>query len=433
MTFAAIRVAVAREDYATEQPLTAEEQLMVAPPDVAAADPDVAQAELDDKTDTPELFAAQLSADADAVTDTIETVRAAGNEVGADGLLIAQERLNVIYERYGISSKRFSREEFTGGCSTAQQAQQMISEGEDAARLMRAAATEGINEFVNRVAVNAKNLFRWAGTYGKEARNVAVRAAKTTGVPSKAVYNNRLRIAHFTNAKKQPLTTADAFGGAVSKTIDAVTAVEAVSNQLASSFSFFKKGHGNLSMRQLFGDLEPTTDSKGKPALSITGTSAIFGEEATIEGVDINATSNNLKELAELMKGVKFSVTWHWKVKDLPANIDLPVMSAKEVAKNAAALVKIADSLVAGYSAVRSMANDYQAMAPSTSVRREVVNIAVDYLTNREVFKFRRAIAHFVQSAWGASDLSINNLATGLNCLMDYYKWCLNQHEETTA
>lgn len=445
---AVMRIAVSREGFDGEEepyipPLTEEEDLMVAPPDVAAQDPEVAAAVVDEQTEEEGLVnSINTLTDAGVEAEgVIAQLQEAGPEVTDTAVLVAQERLSSIFHRVGMSVRRASRESMAvapnppdakevaddnrpGPYSAAQD---LIADSEKNLEFIKVAANEGLREFANRIAVNTKNLFRWSTTYAKEARAVAAAARNTKGTPTDAVYNNRLRIAYFTNAQQEPLTDGKAVADALGNMSRNIRAINGVSEQLGSVFKFFNKGTGRLDLPTMFGQLEKTTDAHDGEALSITGTAALFGEELVLTGADVSQAVNNQEEMMQALGHAKVQLVERWKVSDLPSEINLPVMSAQDVASSASQLEGIAQQLVADYRIVAAMINRVQQQP--TTIRGAIVDIALDAASNSNMVKFRGRINRLISSIAFGCDQTVNHKAKTLNCLMDYYKWSLKNHK----
>lgn len=444
MHHALMRIAIAREEISEDlTPITPSEELMLAPPDEVMAEPEIAEAITADETEGEQLIEG-INTLTDAGVEAEEVVsqlKEAGPDITDTTVLIAQERLSNIFGRVDLKVRRVSRESMAvaqpdptvktvaeddrAGPYSA--AQDLIKDAEKNLEFIKVAANEGIKEFVNRIAVNTKNLFRWASTYAKEARNVAAAAAKTQGTPTDAVYNNRLRIAYFTDANKQQITDGAAVKQAVGNMSKNVRSLNELSVELASVFKFFAKGSGRLDLPNMFSDFDKTKTADGSEALSLTGTTAFFGEELVLSGARVEAPVNNQKEMMEALSRARVEQVWHWKVKELDGKINLPVMSAGDVERSARQLEDVAKELVADYRIVGAMINRVQ--HDEGTIHGAIIDLATDTISNPGMIKFRGKIRRLISQIAVGCDQTINIKAKTLNCLMDYYKWSLKNHK----
>lgn len=459
---AVLRYAVARENL-DETPLTPEEQLMVAPPDEQAADPEVAEAIAADTAEedgTAEAVDQLLGVEEEA-TQVVDVIRDAGDEVSPEAIAVAAERLNNIFARVGLSmpGRRSARESADskealdanqattdedyvaedGRPGPYSDATDLISDAEKNLEFVKIAANEGIKEFINRIAVNSKNFLRWRTAYAKEAATVAAKAGKLRGATPKEVFwNNRLRIAHFTNREKTPLVTADALSSAVKNVSAAVAAISPLQAELSRAFKLFGKGDGSVDIEAIFNAMPEITTASGVAGRAVSGGEGIFGEEAILAGFGAVDQVTNFKELRIFIAKLRVVDATYWRVKDLPDNFDLPVMPAAEVEKNARALVKFADQLASDYAKLgvmkgRSASGNSNDFSTAGTIIKSVVGGAVDAAINRDMVMVRERANTLTNTLVGACAAAIDLKAKALNCLLDYYKWSLANHQSVAT
>lgn len=435
MSLIAVRVAMARENF-EDAPLTQEEQLMTAPPDVAAQDPEVAEAVQAQASDTLGADTMQLLDDGAAVSEVIDTVKEAGPEISPEAVLVAQERLSGIFRRYGLESRRIAREDITADIAAGTEnpgpysaAQDLITDAEKNLEYIKVAAAEGLRELGQRVAVNMQNMFKWRSTYVKDARAVAKAAAAVVGSPSDAQYTNKIRIAHFTDGAKNVLTTAKQLDSAFATSRDAIKACRLLQEQMERVFVFFTQGSGKVDLNVLRGAFEPSSygTDDGKTYLSLSGKAAIFGEEFVMSGFHAEGVTENQESMLAAFSDVRYKHVNHWTVKELE-NLALPVMSAAEVAKNANALTTLAANLNGDFSILDSLI-DF-----TNRDDRTFSEHVLQGLTNPKLFlRFRNVVLNTIVAMEAAGNVNIDLKAKALNCVLDYYKWSLNNHKNTST
>lgn len=448
MSLSALRVAIARENLdEADIPLTAEEQLMVAPPDEAAADPEVAVAmQIDAAEDSAEAVEDLLDAGA-VVNDVIETVRAEGDAISPEAVIVAQERLNQVYRRLGLPTRSGARERFQKSreshsnteapdapeakdvidhawAGPFSEAQDLITDAEKNLEYIKVAASEGLGNLINRMRTNAQNFFKWRTTYIKDVRAVAKAASNVAGnVNADARYTNKVRVAHFMDGEQNILSTAAQLNEAFKSSTAAASACRVLQEQMERIFVFFTKGSGQVDLSAVGRAFETSTltTAAGSPLYSVTGKAAIFGEEMVLGGIQLERNTNSQEDLLNAVANAKFAVKWHWQVSDLedPA---LPAMAPGEVAQNANALASLAAGLKQDYGILDSLAD--MTNNQNATLGKEIL----DALSNPKLyFKYRNVVRSTIAAMATAGDLNIDLKAKALNCVLDYYKWSLKQ------
>lgn len=420
MSLSAIRVAVARENI-DEAPLTPEEQLMVAPPDEAAQDPDVAVAMQEDSAAMGGEEIIQLLDDGAAMQDVVDTVRAEGEDIKPETVMIAQERLNQIGRRYGFSQRKVSRENFEAA-GPYSEAQDLIADAEKNLEYIKVAANEGLRELGQRLAVNWKNFFKWRHAYLKDAFAVvkaAQAASKFTPNPN-ATYTSKVRIAHFTDANQNVLTTASALGNAMEDSLRAMRACRVLQDQFERVFVFFSKGNGRVDLSAIAKAFDTFEDGQLGKCYSMAGKAGIYGEDIVMYRVNLDGATDSQEALLEAFANTRYQHIYHWRVKHLEDQA-LPAMSAEEVAKNAQGLINLARNLKTGYDILDSLvpyvAND------------DLFNAIIEAISNPKMFfKFRNVVRAGITAMYAAGDMNVDLKAKAFNCLLDYYKWSLKQN-----
>ena len=445
MSLIAVRVAMARENF-EDAPLTQEEQLMTAPPDVAAQDPEVAEAVQAQASDTLGADTMQLLDDGAAVSEVIDTVKEAGPEISPEAVLVAQERLTGIFRRYGLESRRIAREDITADIAAGTEnpgpysaAQDLITDAEKNLEYIKVAAAEGLRELGQRAAVNMQNMLKWRSMYVKDVRAVAKAAAAVVGTPNpQARYTNKVRIAHFTDGQRNPLTTAAQLKEAFKSSTAAAVACRVLQEQMERVFVLFFKGSGRVDLPAIAKAFEESSAGGAVIAAygkvySVSGKAAIFGEEMILTGLVLDKSTQNQDELLSAFADARFKVIEHWTVGDLDIGEGLPVMSAGDVASNANALSSMASGLRSDYGILDSlidMTNNQQ----HSSVGSLVFSEAMDAITNPKLYaKYRNTVRRTIAAMAQAGDINIDLKAKALNCVLDYYKWSLNNHKNTST
>lgn len=436
----AMRVACARENAidAAAYP-TPEEELMVAPPDAAVADPEVAVAEATDSGEVEALqtFNEEVNQDIAEAEGIVEQVKEAGDGVDQLTVEVAQERLQTIFGRYPQLNKlRNARESADGNPldpsdlpSAYDQSLDLISDSEQNLEYMKAAANEGLKELVNRIAVNTKDMFRWSESYIKHVRNAAANAKKIAAsgaVPkADAKYTNAVRIAHFTNADQKPLYMAADFIKGGEEVSAALRATLKMAGTLDTAFNFFGRASGRMDLNAVFSGVP--TNQHGE--FMLTGKTSFYGEVSTMSGLKL-VNTESLKDLAEAIRDVKFDNSNVWTVSELKSAgvLELPVLTADEIVKQLTALEGYARSLMDDFRIVDKYAS-MNSMVQNQSITDVVIDTGLKALANRESAMLTGKIKSVVMNAYYASDRAASNKSKALNCLLDYYNWCLGQHK----
>lgn len=444
-----LRAVAARENLQEPTELTPDENLMVAAPDLVAQDDEIAAAASDSFVDDSEGGEAVLDLieghdEAQAIVDTVQE---AGEDITPEAVVIAQERLHAIFSRLHCPDiRRVSRESFTVAPnppdteevaeatdrpSPFDAATDLVEDATKNLEYIKVAANEGLREFANRIAVNFKNFTRWSSTYAKKTRQVAAKAAATQGVPNGKMYTNRLRIAHFTDKDKNPLATAQEYGRAVAANSAAISSLEPLSKKLSKAFQLFNKPSPSFDFSTLF-EAMPEVTVNGNKVLAISGGLGIFGEESFISGVSgVKVTS--WAEMKQALGDVEVSNDHFWTVAQLDKDLSLPVMPAKEVARNANELVKLAEELAADYRVLSEFARHGDSASGGDTLAGSLMGLAADAVANKDMVSIRGQVSRLLMGISHAADHAIDLKAKGLNCLLDYYEWSISQHGKAPA
>lgn len=422
MSFIATRVAMVRESQTTN--LTSEEELMTAPPDVQEQDPEVATAIVQD--DTQEITeATQEAINDDEQIDSIATKIEQADDVSPEALVIAQERLNVIYSKYGLYTNTITRE--SASVSTKQQAQELVRVARENQQVIRSFAREGLKEVLTRVSLHFRQLFRSKSAYQKRANKIAEEARNVQGSPTSALYTNKVRIAHFTNHEQKPVTDVrellQLFQTLTSSTKDMVNAA----TQMFTTIYEKRENFGTpIDFDRIFSKFKVVGQEDGDDLYGTTA-ETLYGQG--IYFVDLpKGKHTNRSQLTDDLRNFDARFVKFWKVKDL--NIEgLPVLPAQDVITNCSQIGSLVQELIST-SEILDELEYLESEINDQSTNKERDGSVIDSDLGRRinltpdmgvVMNFIRVVIHFVEES------SKQKLAA-VGCLLDYYQWSVKNH-----
>lgn len=385
----------------------------------------VALTEVDDATE--QFIDRATAGHLDELQTIIMTVD--GAEAPApETLAYAMERCDHIANLYGFETPGLAREGY------AEMAVQKGGEMKDAVLRRASDVSMGVLKTVvqrfrntyDRLAVNIRTMFKRSASYTKDANTIKQRAAamkQSTLANSGAVYSNAVRVAHFTRGDHSVAASGREISTSMEASLSAFQAVGVFMQKFDHIFEFGAKNKGQANFDELAAAMQ---DSKYFPhQFSLSGPDALFGEEFLMTKVAGETTS--IDQMIAIIRGIAVSHEYIWRVKDLekPA---LQPRTPDEISHDIDEVMKAGQYVYEWCRTWEHTIGKYVAKAANRASTPPWQNIDF-YKSPGNYLLYNQLYCNIILNLGTAIAKALTVNEKALLCLLDYYRWSLNQYK----
>ncbi len=358
--------------------------------------------------------------DMEVIQSIADVLEAAGEEGASPvALAVAQESMQSIFSRYGVAPRSFAKEAIDKGQAVATK-EALAYAREGMLQIANEGVGDAITDTLNRMRVNTQQFWRRRTTWRAEAIRLQKSLQSATGTASDSVlYTNRIRIAHMTTGDQNVLTNGHEMLKAVRTVHSTLNGVVPFLTGLTSLFTWFNSEKGKVDFNAIAANFKESVYNRDM--LSISGPVALFGEESVMS--KFGGVSNTAEEMMAIMRSIRFSHTYVWRVKDLDIQ-PLKPLSVQEMKDSIGDLVKVGEEIMDLYGRHdRELTRFYNELRNKTQNNDE---IDLDMITSPiRYFRFRRAYVRILNTMLHFTEQAFDLNFMAATAMLDYYMWSL--------
>ena len=386
-----------------------------------------AQAAVQNAEMAQEEFIDRQSADhIDELVTIAETVQ--NSEASPQTLAIAMERMDVLAGMYGIPTLGMAREGFVDSMvqKGAQAKDEVVQRAYAVAQGVFQTVIQRMKNTAARLSVNLRTMFKRARTYSADANNIKQRAQALRNsqlTDPEAAFKRQIHVAHFTRGDRSIATTGSELLTNLAANHAAFQEVGNFMEKFQHVFSFrgANKGHADFDeMAKGF------TQSRFFPhAYTLSGGDALFGEEFLM--TEIAGEANSIEEMISVVRGIHISHEYIWRVKELDLAA-LPPLSPREISSDIDKMIEAGAYIYEFSRTWDQTIGKYVRNAQERATRPPWENMDF-YKSPGNYLLYNRLYCNIILQLGAAIGDAIATNEKALLCMLDYYKWSLDQYK----
>lgn len=392
--------------------------------DIEQINAEVALAQVEDRQEA--FLDEQALNHVQELTDIAQAVEQ--NETSVQTLAIAMERVDVLAEMYGIQTLGLGREGFVENLTEKgiQAKDEVVKRAYAVAQGVMGTVIQRTKNTAARLAVNLRTLFTRATSYSKDATIIKERAKALVNGTLKdpeATFSKQIHIAHFTRGDQTVASTGEELLQALVSNFAAYQKVGKFMERFQHVFSFKGINKGTANFDELAEGFELSRYFPHQ--FTLGGSDALFGEEFLL--TQFAGEANTIEEMISIVRGMKVSHEYIWRVKELEHQ-NLPPVSPKEIAR---VMDKLSEAGAYVYEFSRTWEQTIGKYARNASERasRPPWENLDFYKSPGNYLLYNQLYCRIILDLSSAVANAVATNEKALLCLLDYYKWSLNQHK----
>lgn len=364
--------------------------------------------------------------------EAVDTIMVVLKDAPADqlkpiSLKIAAESLRHVARKYPVAQTAgFARESFAQTLKdTAVEARDaLVAKAKAALNSIAASISKRLSNMNERLKLKLRLATRFDKTWVEDVQSIISKAKAARGAPvtEGVFFDNRVKVAHFTDGNFEVHTNASDMKDDFAATYRAFNEVGAFLSGFKKVFDLKADGT-RFNFKSLKSSIKPS--SFGKDRLTLSGNLALFGEEQSV--ANIGGTSLTIDDVLANIRSVSFQTTQVWKLSDV-RQPRLPVMPAIDILRESQALLEMAEMV-----SIQSSRWSQDIGAFENDAFKKVASGFFDNMdfwkTPKNFVTYARAYTGCVLGFSSVLGGALHNQAAALLCLCDYYKWSLAHHD----